>query len=113
MSLNIHDMVKMSLNEAERAHWDDDRRNSFVEELMHLAAELAEVFEAWRLYKDFDIHYDEGGVPQGVGIELADVILGAFYNVGVHDIDIAQALMIKHNYNMTRDYREEGRQLHP
>jgi NTP pyrophosphatase (non-canonical NTP hydrolase) len=112
MTLDFGELVKLSMNEADRAHWDDRLQLTFAEELAHLMAEVVEAFEAWRLYKDFDIHYDEGGVPQGVPIELADVLLGLFYNVGLHDIDIEHAVMIKHVYNMTRDYREEGRQLH-
>lgn len=111
--LDTEDITLMSLEEAEEAHWDDKRRLSFAEELMHLMAEVAEAFEAWRLYKDFDIHYDSEGIPQGVPIEFADILLGLFYNVGLHHIDMTEALLIKHAYNTTRDYRAEGRQLHP
>lgn len=111
--LDIEDITLMSLEEAEEAHWDDHRRLSFAEELAHLMAEVAEAFEAWRLYKDFDIHYDSAGIPQGVPIEFADILLGIFYNVGLHNIDMSEALLIKHSYNVTRDYRKEGRQLHP
>jgi NTP pyrophosphatase (non-canonical NTP hydrolase) len=113
MGLDFHELTKMAMAEAEKAHWDDPLWNSFAEELAHIMAEVAEAFEAWRLYKDFNIHYDEYGVPQGVPIEFADVLLGLFYNVGLHQVDMAHALDVKHLYNMTRDYREEGRQLHP
>jgi NTP pyrophosphatase (non-canonical NTP hydrolase) len=102
----------MAMEEAERAHWDDNLWNSFPEELAHLMAEVSEAFEAWRLYKDFDIHYDPDGTPQGVPIEFADVLFGLFYNVGLHGIDMSEALEVKHAFNMGRDYRTEGRQLH-
>lgn len=110
--MNLFELSEMAQGECAAAHWDDHLWNSFPEELAHIMAELAEAFEAWRLYKDFDIHWDEAGVPQGVPIEFADVLLGMFYNVGLHGIDIASALNIKHAYNLRRDYRAEGRQLH-
>lgn len=110
--LDIEDLVLMSMEEAEVAHWDDHLWNSFGEELAHLMAEVTEAFEAWRLYKDLDIHYDTEGIPQGVPIEFADILLGLFYNVGLHHIDMTEAILIKHAYNVTRDYRAEGRQLH-
>jgi NTP pyrophosphatase (non-canonical NTP hydrolase) len=112
VTANLSDLVMMAIEEAEEAHWDDHLWNSFPEELAHLMAEVAEAFEAWRLYKDFEIHWTPDGVPQGVPIEFADVLLGLFYNVGLHDIDMDKALDIKHAFNMRRDYRAEGRQLH-
>jgi hypothetical protein len=112
-ALDMEDLTLMAMEEAEAAHWDDNRWLTFAEELMHLAAEVSEAFEAWRLYRDFDIHFDDQGVPQGVPIEFADILLGLFYNVGLNNVDITEALLIKHAYNVTRDYRQEGRQLHP
>lgn len=103
----------MAMEEAEEAHWDDHRQLSVAEELAHLMAEVAEAFEAWRTYKDTEVHFDNDGTPQGVPIEFADILLGIFYNVGLHHIDMSEALLIKHAYNVTRDYRAEGRQLHP
>ena len=111
--MNLFELTELAMGECSAAHWDDHIRNSFPEEIAHIMAELAEVFEAWRVYKDYDIHWDEKGKPQGVPIEFADVLLGMFYNVGLHGIDIASALKVKHNFNMHRDYRAEGRQLHP
>jgi NTP pyrophosphatase (non-canonical NTP hydrolase) len=113
MTFNLSSLAEMALEEAKQAHWDDHLWNSFPEELAHIMAEVAEAFEAWRLYKDFDVHYDPDGTPQGVPIEFADILLGLFYNVGLHDIDMFEALKVKHAFNMTRDYRSEGRQLHP
>jgi NTP pyrophosphatase (non-canonical NTP hydrolase) len=112
VNLDLDNLTRMAMEEAERAHWDDNLWISPAEELMHLTSEVAEAFEAFRLYKDFDIHYDPDGTPQGVPIEFADIILGLFYNVGLHGIDMSKALEVKHAFNMGRDYRTEGRQLH-
>jgi NTP pyrophosphatase (non-canonical NTP hydrolase) len=106
------DLVRMSMTEAKVAHWDDDLQLTFAEELMHLQEELAEVFMAWRQYHDFEVHYDRDRKPRGVPIELADILLGLFYNVGLYDINIVKAIQEKHDFNLTRDYRTEGRQLH-
>jgi len=110
---DMHDLARMAMTEARVAHWDDELQLTFTEELMHLQAELAEAFEAWRLYQDYEVHTDpETGKLEGVPIEFADILLGLFYNVALHDINIVKALADKHAYNLTRDYRAEGRQLH-
>lgn len=52
-------------------------------------------------------HNDDGvpGKPEGVASELADVLIRVFDYVGAYDIPLADALIAKHAYNVTRPYR--------
>lgn len=99
-------------DECVTAGWDKEQQNSFAEEIAHLHEELSEAFRAWRKHKNFDVRYREDGKPEGIPIELADVLIGLFYNAELHGFDLFNAVEIKHRYNLTRDYMAEGRQLH-
>lgn len=99
-------------DECVTAGWDAAKRNTFAEEIAHLHEELSEAFRAWRLNKDFRIAYREDGKPEGIPIELADVLIGLFYNAELHGFDLFAAVEEKHQYNLTRNYQAEGRQLH-
>lgn len=98
--------------ECRTAGWDPDLKNTFPEEIAHLHEELSEAFRAFRRNKDFRITVDSNGKPQGVPIELADVLIGLFYNAELHGFDLFAAVEQKHQYNLTRNYIKEGRQLH-
>lgn len=93
------------------ANWDPERRNSFAEEIAHLHEELSEAFRAWRRYKDFETRTINGKL-EGVPIELADTLIGLFYNAELHGFDLLAAVEQKHQFNLTRNYVAEGRQLH-
>lgn len=120
----VVDAVQFLLNEARSnyqkrlydecvaAKWDPEQRNTFAEEIAHLHEELSEAFRAWRLYKDFDVHVGPNGKPEGIPIELADVLIGLFYNAELHGFDLFAAVEEKHRFNLTRNYVAEDRQLH-
>lgn len=99
-------------DECVTAGWDSGKQNSFAEEIAHLHEELSEAFRAFRLHKDFAIRISDNGKPEGIPIELADVLIGLFYNAELHGFDLFAAVEQKHQYNLTRDYNAEGRQLH-
>lgn len=99
-------------DECRSAGWDPDFKNTFAEEIAHLHEELSEAFRAFRQRKDFQITIDANGKPQGVPVELADVLIGLFYNAELHGFDLFAAVELKHQYNLTRNYVAEGRQLH-
>jgi NTP pyrophosphatase (non-canonical NTP hydrolase) len=110
---DLLDLQRCHFDECRVARWDPDRKNSFAEEIAHLHEEVSEAFKAWRIFRDFAIHYEPGTMkPIGVPIELADVLIGIFYNAELHGIDLEAALRIKGAFNRRRDYVAEGRQLH-
>lgn len=89
--------------------WGD---TTFGEECAHIHEEVSEAFREWRLHKDARIRHTEVGKPTGVPIELADVVIGCFFNAEEMGFDLMAAVEMKHRYNLTRDYQAEGRQLH-
>lgn len=111
MSEAFRTIQRRHFEECHFAHWDPQRQNSFAEELAHLHEEVSEAFKAWRIYRDFEIHVVDGR-PHGVPVELADILIGIFYNAEIHGIDLEGALRVKGAFNRQRDYTAEGRQLH-
>lgn len=133
----INTLSQMVHNTAvEHGWWEDGERN-FGEMLMLMTSELAEALEAWRdhdivtqiryAYKNPDgtetvlyapqfLRSDEDGnsvaelgKPVGVASEFADVIIRILDTCERLHIPIAQALIEKHNYNVTRPYRHGGK----
>lgn len=103
--------LQRRLYEVERdAGWGE---TTFGEECAHLHEEVSEAFRAWRKHKSADLWRDENGKPQGVPAELADVVIGCFYNAELFGFDLLEAVRIKSAYNASRNYQREGRQLHP
>lgn len=99
-------------DECVSANWDPEQRNTFAEEITHLHEELSEAFREWRRHKNFEIRYGGNGKPEGIPIELADVLIGLFYNAELHGFDLFAAVEEKHRFNLTRNYVAEKRQLH-
>lgn len=106
--MNLAQMQRLAMEECVTANWGE---HSFAEELMFLASEVSEAFEAWRDYHDFEIRYGPDGKPEGIPIELADVLIGILYNAEKHGFDLAEAFEIKHRFNLTRDYQASPRAL--
>ncbi len=101
--------------------------------LMLMVSELAETLEEVRVGKDpREIYYTvkklngertvvtdlrpyqhtpEELKPEGIPIELADVIIRIFDFAGWFNIDLARAVEIKMNYNETRPKRHGGKTL--
>lgn len=50
-----------------------------------------------------------GGKPEGIPIELADVIIRILDYCGYAGIDIEAAIRQKHEYNKSRPYRHGGK----
>lgn len=76
-------------------------------------SELSEALEAYReLPEGADITaitFGENGKPEGVGVELADAIIRIIDMAAALGIDIASAILAKHEFNCTREYRHGGR----
>lgn len=99
-------------DECVTAGWDSAQQNSFAEEIAHLHEELSEAFRAYRQHKDFAIRISDNGKLEGIPIEFADVLIGLFYNAELHGFDLFAAVEQKHQFNLSRNYQTEGRQLH-
>lgn len=107
----------MSLNElrdechsiAKEKGWHDNGPRNFGEALMLIVTEVAEAMEEHRERRD-DLWFAEGSMkPEGVPIELADVLIRIFDLAGSLEIDLDTAVRLKIEYNKTRSLRHGGK----
>jgi hypothetical protein len=84
---------------------------------MNLVGEVAEMFESYRsgtLHKPCDkaAKMEANGIPvlTAEEEEVADVVIRALDYGGRFNVDVAKAVLAKHQYNRTRGYRHGNKQ---
>jgi NTP pyrophosphatase (non-canonical NTP hydrolase) len=119
-------VLAQSVSNTAHSHgwWESDRNFGEMIALMH--AELSEALEAWRDGDDYTkISYEHNGQPVsrayvdeflggsakpiGVASEFADVIIRILDTCQTLNIPVAQALIEKAQYNISRPYRHGGK----
>ncbi len=84
-------------------------RVKLVVKLILIATEVAEAIEHIVLAKPEDdihtVHINAKGSPDGVAVELADVLIRVGDDVIEFMLPIIEALMRKHEYNKTREHK--------
>ncbi len=93
-----------------RKGWDPDPKRTFGDEIALLHSEVSEALEAYRDWK-FDDPTQEGGKPEGVASEFADVLIRLLHYSHIHSIDLEQEYERKMAYNEQRPWRHGGRVL--
>lgn len=53
----------------------------------------------------------EGKRPEGIAVELADVILRTLDLMAALGVDVDAVVMAKHRYNLGREYRHGGKRI--
>ena len=101
--MTINEWIKDSSDCARDHGWFDNR--SFGEHVSLMHAELSEAIEEYRKGRLLSEVYFNGEKPEGIPVELADVLIRIFAYCGQHDIDLNAALEVKSAYNQTRPYR--------
>jgi len=123
---NINKMIKsVHQNAKDHGWWEDERSFGDIVSLCH--CELSEAMEEFRNgHKPNEIYYsgkNESGIccesrplptmvckkPEGIPIELADVIIRIFDYCGHAEIDIKSAIIEKMEYNKDRPYKHGGK----
>lgn len=102
----VHEIFK---NAVEKGWWEKERPFPEIIALIH--SELSEALEAYREgLRPTSIYMSDEGKPEGIPIELADVIIRIFDYCGHAKIDIEGAILMKHEYNKSRPYRHGNKE---
>lgn len=88
--------------------WEPDSERQFGTECALLHSEISEALEAFR-ERGFDSWDGEGGKPEGVGSEFADLLIRLLHYSRVHGVDLEEEYERKMAYNQKRPYRHGGK----
>ena len=95
-------------NAVDHGWWEGERTFPEIVALIH--SEVSEALEEYRNGRlPTEVYTGNGGKPEGIPIELADVIIRIFDYCGYAGIDIENVLEVKHEYNKSRPYRHGGK----
>jgi len=78
--------------------------------IARIHSEISEALDEVRSPVDVCIR-SESGKPEGLPIELADVVIRVLDLAGYLGIDLQDAIAVKHQYNKTRSYRHGSKTL--
>lgn len=108
--------LQQRIHETARAKgwWDQDRAPAEILCLIH--SEVSEALEEVRNGHGVDeIYFSEDAdgrkKPEGVPIELADVVIRVLDYLAYIGVDAETVIQMKADYNETRDYRHGGKVL--
>jgi hypothetical protein len=103
-------------NAVNHGWWEDERKLPEIIALIH--SELSESLEHYRninYYKENNInpnvHIDKNGKPDGIAIELVDVVIRVMDYFGKQGWDLEELIKMKHEYNKNRPYRHGGKKI--
>jgi len=104
--MGIQELVDAAYATAMEKGWHDRERN-IGESIALMHSELSEVLEAARDRRPLTEVYRTGDSPkpEGVPVELADLVIRVFDFCGEHKIDLEHAIEEKMAYNRTRPHR--------
>jgi NTP pyrophosphatase (non-canonical NTP hydrolase) len=108
--MTINELSEAAHQLAKEKGWYDTER-SFPELIALCHSELSEALESYRNGYELDEVWTESpfSKPEGVPIELADLIIRVCDLAGFYGIDLDAAIAAKMTYNATRPYRHGGK----
>lgn len=107
MSLTFNEAISESQRIAVEHGWWDGGERPVGDQFTNFYGEVAEAWEEYRKYgmdPAYFLYYVEGK-PEGMAVELADVLIRIFDTCAHYNIPLEQALVEKMAYNETRPYR--------
>lgn len=109
--MNIADLVRDVDEWAHFKGWRDNKDTTVGDRLMLMVTEVAEAMEEHRTGHKPDEIYVLHDKPEGIPIELADVVIRIADFCGLYGIDLEAALAQKLAFNQNRPYRHGGKVL--
>lgn len=80
--------------------------------LMLIVSELSEALEEYRKNSGVPSYYSgDNGKPEGIGAELADVVIRVGDLAGILNFDLEENVRLKMAYNITRPFRHGGKKI--
>lgn len=105
----LNELAKqIHLTAEEKGWWEDGIQ--FGQRIALTHSELSEALEAWRKDDEpwFFTHPDHDNKPEGVAVELVDVIIRVLDILYWSEVDIDSVMRAKMEYNKTRPYKHGG-----
>ena len=108
--MDIKELIDTAYSTAKSKGWHDNER-SIPEMLALIHSEVSEALEAYRIGEVDMTWHTHDGKPEGLVMELADVVIRIADLCGEFDLDLESALLEKMAYNKTRSYKHGGKRV--